>query len=189
MYLLAHLAFGAVTADAARRLRRGVRVDFRWILLGTILPDLVDKPLGFALGLSGRIWTHTALASVALTLLGLAWMRRGSSAATWLAVGSWTHLVLDRMWDLPVTLLYPLFGFAFPPADRSLLSYLLVLVTDPVVWGGEIVGGVVLFAMAWRYGVHDWPSVRSFLAGGDVARSSGARRRARGSGWPRSKDP
>ena len=169
MYLLAHLAFGSVAADLGHRLRRTVRVDFRWVLLGTILPDLIDKPVGIALGISGRAWAHTALASLALTLLGLAWTRRGSSAASWLALGSWTHLVLDQMWEMPVTLLYPLFGSAFPPGDRSLLSYLTFLLTDPVIWGGEIVGAAVLVAMAWRYGVRDWPSVRRFLATGAVA--------------------
>lgn len=169
MYLLAHFAFGLAAADLARRFRgRPARVDFRWILLGAVLPDLIDKPFGFALGLSGRTWGHTALFSLVLTLSGLILLRRGSAPSAWLAFGSWTHLLLDQMWGMPPTLLYPLFGWTFPPGDRSLLGYLLVLLTDPVVQIGEVIGGVVLLAMAWQYGVRDWPALRRFLATGDV---------------------
>lgn len=170
MYLLAHLAFGAVAAGLAHHLGRHMRLDFRWVLLGTVLPDLVDKPLGMALGLSGRVWAHTALASLVLTLVGLLVARRGSVALAWLGFGTWTHLLLDRMWEMPQTLLYPLYGFAFPPGTQSLLGYVLLLLTDPVVWGGEIVGASVLIAMAWRYGMRDWSSVRDFLATGRLAR-------------------
>ncbi len=170
MYLLAHLAFGSAAADLVRRLRRAAGVDFRWVLVGAILPDLIDKPLGIALGITGRAWAHTALVSLALSVFGLAAMRRGSAAAASLALGSWTHLVLDRMWEMPAILWYPLFGFAFPPGDRSLLTYVTALLTDPFIWGGEIVGAGVLVAMAWRYGVRDWRSVRRFLATGALAR-------------------
>ena len=169
MYLLAHLAFGAVAADLGRWLGRGMRVDFRWVLLGAVLPDLVDKPLGAAFDLSGRIWAHTALASLALTLVGLAIAWRGTSAVAWVAVGTWTHLLLDRMWEMPGTLLYPAYGFGFPSGTLSILSYLLLLLSDPLVWGGEVVGALVLVAMAWRYGVRNWSSVRRFMATGTFA--------------------
>ena len=169
MYLLAHLALGAVAADLVRRWRPGARLDARWVLLGAILPDLVDKPLGFALGLSGRIWAHTALVALAVTFVGAAFSRRGSGAVLALALGMWTHLLLDRMWMLPMTFLYPAYGFAFPPEAISLGDYLHTLLADPVVWAGEIVGAIVLIAIAWRNGVRDWLSVRRFLLTGAVA--------------------
>jgi len=37
-----------------------------------------------------------------------------------IATGMFTHLMLDSMWGAPQTLLWPLYGWAFPVPDREL---------------------------------------------------------------------
>jgi hypothetical protein len=77
------------------------------ILLGSVLPDLIDKPIGeimLADSLSnGRLVAHTLLFAGICALIGLA-----LSGAVLL------HLSEDQMWRIPETLFFPLFGLAFP---------------------------------------------------------------------------
>ena len=91
------------------------RVDIRLLLIGSLLPDIVDKPLGLFLlrdtFASGRIFCHTLLFLIVITLVGLYLYR--SRKKTWLLVlsfGTFTHLILDAMWRTPRTFHWPLYG-------------------------------------------------------------------------------
>lgn len=145
--LLWHLGVGAalVYVTLGRR-----RIDYRFILLGAVLPDLIDVPLSFVFGWPGRRGpAHTLLAVVVVTVLVLVAFR-GQRRLSWfgLGVGWLTHLVGDGMWLVPRTFLWPAFGTRFgatPPEPYSgdlfvhPLSHLLT-------WGGELVG---LGILAW----------------------------------------
>jgi membrane-bound metal-dependent hydrolase YbcI (DUF457 family) len=83
--------------------------------LGSVLPDLIDKPLGHILLNGsvdfGRIYAHSGLFLIALLVAALAYRRRkGSWILLALAAGTLSHLVLDSMWQMPVTVFYPLLG-------------------------------------------------------------------------------
>jgi hypothetical protein len=76
------------------------------IIIGSILPDLIDKPLGrviLPLG-SGRLIGHTLIFLLILVFIGLF---RGILV---LALASALHLIEDRMWDQPAILLWPILG-------------------------------------------------------------------------------
>jgi len=107
----------------------------RWLLIGTILPDLIDKPLYYGLvvatgkhaldlGLvSGtRSFGHTAILGVTLTLLAF-FLRSRPLAA--LALGNATHLLLDSVAEawmggvhpeagILLAILFPFLGWKFP---------------------------------------------------------------------------
>ena len=129
------------------------RLDLRLVLIGSLLPDIIDKPLGhfiFRETISnGRIFSHTLLFLAIISLAGFLLYRR--QERTWLlalAAGSFWHLILDEMWLAPRTLLWPAFGFSFEKlAIDNLFSHLLYnLFTYPKVYIPEIVGALVL---AW----------------------------------------
>ena len=114
MLLMCHLFIGLVIGLLIFRYLR----DRRAIVLaglGAILPDLIDKPLGHILLNSsidfGRIYAHSGLFFIAILVLAIAYRKR---KGTWLlmalAAGVLSHLVLDSMWELPVTLFYPFLG-------------------------------------------------------------------------------
>jgi len=161
MYALGHLGIGLGLAWLATTRRRDP-IDFRLVLLGTVLPDLIDKPLAALLGLEGRLWAHSLL-----FLVGLALLSRVPSLRPilWLAFGVGTHLVLDQIWWQPVVVLWPAFG-PFPPGAPSLEGLLDVLFHDPVVQAGEGIGLAILVGFAWTHGVRSWPSLRAFLRSG-----------------------
>jgi len=68
-----------------------------------------------------------------------------------LAFGTLIHLLLDQMWLVPRTLLWPLYGFRFPPEDVSQWGgeMLHALRTDPGTYVPEIIGGVILAWFIW----------------------------------------
>ena len=126
-------------------------IDIRILLLGSLLPDIVDKPLGHLLFRetfsSGRIFCHTLLFLLVVSVVGI-WVYR-KERRSWplvLSFGTFTHLVFDRMWLSPGTLLWPLFGWEFEKVvlDHWLQSTLLALPTEPGVYVPEIIGAIVL---------------------------------------------
>ena len=98
MFVFGHLGFGSVLARPWRH--RAVR----WaLLLGMLLPDIVDKPLYYArvsdIFSCTRTIGHTGLLAVVLLLAGLLRRRRWLAA---LALGMLTHLLLDCLMDAVV---------------------------------------------------------------------------------------
>ncbi|OGO31061.1 MAG: hypothetical protein A2Z29_08230 [Chloroflexi bacterium RBG_16_56_11] len=134
-------------------------VDIRFLMFGSLLPDIVDKPIGHFIFRdtfnNGRIFAHTLLFFLLLSAAGFfLYRRRHSVWMLTLAAGTLAHLALDAMWYIPATLFWPLMGFEFEKIDLEswLPGLLQALVSDPVVFAGEMVGlavvlwlGLVLF--------------------------------------------
>ena len=126
-------------------------IDIRILLIGALLPDIIDKPVGhyffrdtFS---TGRIYCHTLLFAVILLLAGL--YLYTSRKKLWLLVlsfGTFIHLILDQMWLQPRTLLWPLYGLTFEREDLTdwTLDILRNLVSLPQVYVIEIIGVTVI---------------------------------------------
>lgn len=160
MFLLGHVGIG--THMIPPRIR--ARLPWRWLVVGCLVPDLLDKPLflgarllrrldpGYLELIGGsRLFGHTLLFSAVL-IAAAAFTRSARLRAVAWAVP--THLALDLALDLATGhaqwrnwLLWPLFGRAFPLTgggplvrgiDLELAGYIL----------GDIVGASLL---AWDY--------------------------------------
>ena len=137
MWPLAHLGVGSVMGRACSS-----RLPFRWLLLGTLLPDLIDKPVYFGLGVyeylrtGGWIPGKRGVAHTALFLLLLVGVAIARKSAPWfaVAVGTATHLFLDVISKLIGThnqlhgtmavLFWPLLGWNFPTLPYGLHGWL-----------------------------------------------------------------
>jgi len=135
----------------------GNRIDIRLLLLGSLLPDLIDKPVGqlfFRETFSqGRIFSHTLLFLVLISLAGGYLYQRYSK--NWLLVlsfGAFMHLLLDQMWRVPQTLFWPLLGITFARIETAdwLSGIFSALLTDPAVYVPELVGAAVLLYLGLR---------------------------------------
>jgi hypothetical protein len=135
------------------------RIDYRYILLGAVLPDVIDGILGSFLfeGPSGRWIAHSLIANVVVTVLIILVLRGETRLAVFgIGVGWLTHLVGDAMWDAPQTFFWPLAGTEF--ADAPAEPYSWDLFTAPLdhvwTWVGEVVGVGVLawFWIAFQLG-------------------------------------
>ena len=155
-------------STAARR-----AVDYRLVVLGSLLPDLLDKPIG-ALILrdffsSGRIFGHSLLFLLAFSVVGAyLWRRHGKSWGLVLSVSWALHLVFDRMWLFPATLYWPLLGWGFHRFDMTdwLSGVLRSLLTRPELMIQEGLGLAILAGLAiWLVVVR---RVHSFIRTGSM---------------------
>ena len=170
MLPLGHLGIGSRLLGRLRN-----RLDARWLYAGCLLPDLIDKPLYYALSLSTgrhgaalglisgtRTFGHTGLLLLVLGLLAL--LSRGragaaSAALAALALGDTTHLILDNLGDLlspppperltAIALFFPAMGVRFPIAHfANFAEHLQSNLDNAFTIAGELVGGAILLA-AW----------------------------------------
>jgi len=126
-------------------------VDYRLVLLGSMLPDIIDKPLGGlilkeVLG-NGRIYSHTLIFLLFLFMVGMfLWSKYDRPGMLVLAGGSFFHYILDGMWLYPETFFWPVFGWSFPKGDPESWMQLWItnLLADPLVYVPEIIGGIIL---------------------------------------------
>ncbi len=129
----------------------GTRFDIRFLIIGALLPDIIDKPFGYLLLGNGRIFCHTLLFLILITLGGYYLYRQYRRTPLFaLSFGVFMHLVLDKMWIEPETLFWPLYGFAFVRANDEgwFAKIFKELFTDPGTYIPEIIGIIVLAAFA-----------------------------------------
>ena len=129
----------------------GNYVDIRLLLIGSLLSDIIDKPLGhlfFRNTLSnGRTFGHTLLFLVLFSLAGVYQYRRyGKTSLLAISFGIFTHLIFDKMWLNTRTLFWPLYGFTFTRGDITdwIPNMLEALLTNPQVYVPELVGAAIL---------------------------------------------
>ncbi len=133
------------------------KIDVRLLLVASMLPDIIDKPLGhlfFREALSnGRTIGHTLLFLIIITLAGIYLYRHRYKAWLWsVSFGVLAHLIMDQMWQMPSTLFWPLLGFSFEKHDISdwLPNILDGLLTNPAIYIPELVGLLVIIWFAWE---------------------------------------
>ena len=135
------------------------RIDYRYVLVGAVLPDAVDALLGLFLfdGPAGRWIAHSLLAVVTVGVLVVVVFTGEQRLATFgLAVGWLLHLVADGMWQGPRTFYWPAFGpgFARRPAEPYSWDLFADFGDHLWTWGGEAAGALILlwFYVAFRLG-------------------------------------
>jgi inner membrane protein len=127
------------------------RVDLRLLLVGSLLPDIIDKPVGLLLfpdlfG-TGRLFCHTLLFCLLLAVLGVWRYRlRRTSGLLVLSYGCAMHLLLDGMWRTPETLLWPTMGLVLREEihDHWLRTIFFELFSRPEAYLPEIAGAMIL---------------------------------------------
>jgi len=157
LFVLGHVGIGSRLLFGLRQ-----RLPAPWLILGCLLPDLIDKPLFYALLwirgsahplISGsRSIGHSGLLLLALLAVAALTRRREAWA---LAAGVITHLFLDACGELVtggppdssiwIAILFPALGWRFPVAHfDSLAEHLRLSAENLYVVAGEIVGGAIL---------------------------------------------
>jgi hypothetical protein len=133
---------------------RDPRVDIRYLLVGAILPDLIDLPVGTWILAerysTGELWAHSLLAPSIYMAIVLLTTRRGRRRRALMALGvGWLfHLLIDGMWLDSEVFLWPFFG-AIPPGEAPFwpLAWERAL-SDPWRW---VLEGVGLAYLVWLW--------------------------------------
>lgn len=135
--------------------------DYRMVVVGALLPDLIDAPFG------GARLAHTLLFAVAvLTVVMLATRGRRHVRRSLLAVpiGIFAHLVADAMWARTEQFWYPAFGGPLTGRLPALDHGLAILVLEELA-------GFLIVAWCWqRFQLRDPAVRRQFLRTGHLPR-------------------
>ncbi|MBN2240892.1 MAG: metal-dependent hydrolase [Dehalococcoidales bacterium] len=127
-------------------------IDYRMVIIGSMLPDIIDKPLFLLFGnngyFDGRGFSHSLFVQLLIISAGFLFKK------TWLcllAFGSLMHLVLDEIWHMPVTLFWPFMGW-FTPRDPEgwLADIWNNLIHMPKAYIPEIIGIIICAWLGYR---------------------------------------
>lgn len=149
-------------------------IDYRMVLLGSLLPDIIDKPVWLfttrftsEMPLSGRAYAHTLLFNLILFIGGLVLIRYRKSWLLIISLSSFVHLILDQMWRSPAVLLWPLLGPMCKVETAGWLSNIIeALFSYPEVYIPEIIGLVIVLLFAYRLVMRK--GIISFIRGGTI---------------------
>ncbi len=124
----------------------GQYLDIRFLIIGSMLPDIIDKPLGHIFFANGRVMSHTLLFTVVLLVVGFfLYLNHRNKWFLALGIGSFFHLMLDAMWATPRTLLWPLYGWSFPQLEvTNWIKEWVDHLNLPSVYVPELLGGAIL---------------------------------------------
>ncbi|MDI6720953.1 MAG: metal-dependent hydrolase [Candidatus Aenigmarchaeota archaeon] len=165
MLVFGHLGISfAVLYSLRKKIKQ---IDYRYLILGAIISDLIDKPLGLIIlkGIlyNGRLIAHTALFALLVALFAF---YRKSIKLKLLSLGIWLHLIFDFMFLQPETFLWPLFG-NFKPLDYK-PNFIMQAAADPVTYASEIIGFAFLLCIFIRHKLYKKTKLLGFLKTGKL---------------------
>jgi len=139
------------------------KADLRFVVLLTLLADIIDKPLGLIIFSetinNGRVWFHSLAVNLVLSAVLLLWRK-----PLVYVLALWLHQLCDRMWMRPWVALWPLtgaFGYRALPLDQWVYSVL-----NPYNVISDVLGLAVLVVFARYYDLLRWERFKTFLATG-----------------------
>ncbi len=111
------------------------QIYFFWIILGSILPDLIDKPLSllFPTIFSGRGIAHAPLLWIFLIIV-LYFLKLDRSVLFSIGFGIGCHILLDIPY---IPIFWPF--VEYDKLHSSLEDWWVVLITNPFVYVSEII--------------------------------------------------
>lgn len=145
--------------------RAKFKVDYRYVIVGSILPDLVDKPLvQIFFGLtkhSGHLIAHTFTFAALLMAFGAVWYGlKGSLSWFLLGTGSLIHILLDKLILLPNVFSLPVLSNVFTLLPKQLwfihdvthsvytripyIEDVKQYFIEPYIYLSEILGGMII---------------------------------------------
>jgi hypothetical protein len=140
-------------------MRGNPRVDYRIVFLASLLPDVIDKPIGRILFRSkfhsGRLWGHTLLLNLALFCVVFFLRGRIKRQFVLVPISSLLHIAEDGVWSTPKVFWWPLFGTVFPRQAAG------------IHWRTAVIQeGIGLAVLLWLFASHRMLSrdgLKSFL--------------------------
>jgi len=149
------------------------RVDYRFILLGSILPDLIDKPLGYIFsakhGIGGKSYGHSLLFWLLLFIISVVLERKKNRTPIWfLLIGTIAHDIADTMWHFPKIFFDPIYQWkiATPPYEAWQGFFHFRTLQIRQLFAFEIIGGSILLYFFIKLALHN--KISHFIKTGEL---------------------
>lgn len=168
MFLFFHIAIPLLLFEITF-INNRIKVNRFALLIGAVIPDLLDKPL-LLIGLgTGRDFAHSllfVLISTFLVILIQKYYNRKKNLNEFVFTNSYLigitiHLILD----LPnIPFFYPFISYPYLVEDNILSAWLYNLFTDPIIFSTEIFGVIVILFTIYRNKLYNRDAIWKFLA-------------------------
>ena len=130
------------------------------LIIGSLIPDLIDKALMFLSISSGRSYSHTLLFSVVSSLFVFLITKRSKTISISYFIGTLLHLLLDLP-DVP--LLFPFIPYDFTYKEDPFGYWLYKLLHDPLTYITEIAGLIILIFVFINHKLYSFKNIKEFL--------------------------
>ena len=113
-------------------------IDYRFVILGSLLPDILDKSILLFLSgekfKTGRLFAHSLLFSLLIFILGIAvWYGYKKSWVFILAACCFIHQMLDEMWKQSNIFFWPFYDFLSSRIHKLLQVWVPGMLKTPVI--------------------------------------------------------
>lgn len=149
------------------------RVDYRFLLLGSILPDLIDKPLGYLFSakheIGGKSYGHSLLFLLLLSIISVVQQRKKNRTPIWfLFIGTIAHDIADTMWHFPKIFFDPIYQWkmATPPYEAWQEFFNFRTIHIRQLFAFEIIGGSILLYFFIKLVLHN--KISHFIKTGEL---------------------
>lgn len=159
MFPLFHIAIPLLVFEIPK-INKNVKVNRAVLIIGSMIPDLIDKPILFLSLGSGRDISHTLLFWTISSILLYLITKRNLPISLSYAMGTGFHLLLD-MPHIP--LLYPFVQYDFPVTEEPFLVWLNTIFTNPLVISTELIGGLILISIFFIHNLKKKEKLINFL--------------------------
>jgi hypothetical protein len=150
MYVFAHvgLALGAFYVIGRISSRKVSTIDIRLLVIGSMLPDIIDKPLAFIGAAAGRGYAHTVAFFLITMAAGVYYAKNE------LSYGVASHLLLDGMWLNPAVLFWPVAGKTVLTTQYDVAFYWNQLLENRYIQVTEVIGALILLGVIWHFSLY-----------------------------------
>jgi membrane-bound metal-dependent hydrolase YbcI (DUF457 family) len=150
MLFLGHLVIGLIIGFILYEFFHD-RTIIVFVAIGSVLPDVIDKPLGHIIFGStldnGKIFFHSFIIVLLFFITGLiVWKLYKSPSFIFVASGMFLHQLVDMMWTRPVNWYYPFFG---PYQTEAHTDYFLNAIVAELTSVTEWIFFVAILAIAY----------------------------------------
>lgn len=171
MYLLGHLGFTSLVGIYFNKYFKAESIShnsnlvgfWSFLLVGSMFPDIFDKPIGSIIYSTGRWLGHTLLFIIIISLIILFVFKFSSDAVIYSSaflLGNIMHLILDQP-SLGVEI--PFFPLFPNPFDATGWNSFLFGIQDPFVLLTELIGMVILVSLVFIYNLDKKIKIALFL--------------------------
>ncbi|MFX1573619.1 MAG: metal-dependent hydrolase [Promethearchaeota archaeon] len=138
------------------------RINRFALIIGSLLPDIIDKPI-LLLGLgNGRFFSHNLLFIITSFLIVFFLSKRNLEISIPFLVGTSIHLILDLPY---VPLFYPFISYEFIVVEEPVLYWFNTLFTNPIVLSTEIIGIAILIFILIHNKLYHVEDIKKYLNG------------------------
>ncbi|UYP47444.1 hypothetical protein NEF87_003729 [Candidatus Lokiarchaeum ossiferum] len=166
MFILFHIFVPLLCVEILLLIKKEKKPEIHifWIIVGSIFPDLIDKPLFLIFGIAGgRGYFHTPLLLGIISLI-LFLLTKNKNVASSFGIGTLFHLLLD----IPaVPWLWPIVPITI--YESKIEDFFYTLFNNPLVYSTEIIGLIGLLwigiskKIIFHHSIINWRQLQNYL--------------------------